>query len=131
MIDALLRRLGSWKNKFLSLGGRIVLLNSVLNSIPTYFLSFMRIPVSVKKSVISIRRKLLWGGVMEGKKIPWVKWLDVCKPKDLGSWGLKNIEFFNFSLLGKWGWRLLVEREAIWVSVLRVKYGEGCVHLLV
>lgn len=49
LIDSLTRKLGSWRNKFLSFGGRIVLLNSVLNSIPIYYLSFMKMPVKVRK----------------------------------------------------------------------------------
>ncbi|MCH82036.1 LINE-1 reverse transcriptase like [Trifolium medium] len=34
LIDKISRKLGSWKNKWVSMGGRVVLLNSVLNSIP-------------------------------------------------------------------------------------------------
>lgn len=77
LIDSLNRRLGSWKNKFLSLGGRIVLLNSVLNSIPIYYLSFMQMPANVR-----IQRKFLWGGASEGHKIAWVKWSVVCKSRE-------------------------------------------------
>jgi hypothetical protein len=37
MADTIKQRLGSWGNKYISLGGRIVLINSVLNSIPSFF----------------------------------------------------------------------------------------------
>jgi hypothetical protein len=40
LIDSLRKRLNAWGNKFVSLGGRIVLLNAVLNAIPI-FLSFL------------------------------------------------------------------------------------------
>jgi hypothetical protein len=49
LINSLRKRLGGWGNKYVSLGGRVVLLNSVLNAIPIYFLSFMKIPIQVWK----------------------------------------------------------------------------------
>lgn len=41
-------------------------------------------------------------------------------------WGLsvKNIEFFNLSLLGKWVWRFLVGGDSFWVKILKSKYGK-------
>lgn len=44
MIDRIMVRLSGWNNKFLSLGGRLVLLKSVMSSIPVYFLSFLKAP---------------------------------------------------------------------------------------
>jgi hypothetical protein len=34
-----------------------------------------------------------------------------------------RIREFNLSLLGKWSWRLVVDREGIWFKVLVAKYG--------
>jgi len=31
---------------------------------------------------------------------------------------------FNVSLLGKWCWRMLTEREGLWYRVLKARYGE-------
>jgi hypothetical protein len=56
LINSLRKRLGTWSNKFVSLGGRIVLLNSVLNAIPIFYLSFLKIPVQVWKIVKHIQR---------------------------------------------------------------------------
>jgi hypothetical protein len=63
LLAYLKKRLGSWGKKYISLGGRIVLRNSVLNAIPIFFLSFLKMPVSVVKSVVRIQRNFLWGGV--------------------------------------------------------------------
>jgi hypothetical protein len=38
LLEALRKRLSAWGNKYVSLGGRIVLLNSVLNAIPVFYL---------------------------------------------------------------------------------------------
>jgi hypothetical protein len=36
----------------LVLGGRIVLINALLNSIPVFFLSFLKIPIKVWREVV-------------------------------------------------------------------------------
>ncbi|PNY14141.1 cysteine-rich receptor-like protein kinase [Trifolium pratense] len=51
MMDAIKRRLGVWGNKYISLGGRIVLINAVLSAIPIFYLSYMKMPVKVWKEV--------------------------------------------------------------------------------
>jgi hypothetical protein len=67
MLVKLRNRLNSWGNKYVSLGGRIVLLNSVLNAIPIFYLSYLKIPEKVVKEVIRIQRNFLWGGVGGGR----------------------------------------------------------------
>jgi len=44
VIDRIVARLLSWHNKFLSFGGRMILLKYVMSSIPVYFLSFFKTP---------------------------------------------------------------------------------------
>jgi hypothetical protein len=100
-----------------------VLINSVLNSIPIYYLSFMKMPVVVWKKIVRLQREFLWGGVGGGKKINWVKWMSVCKRKEDGGLGVRDIRIVNVSLLEKWRWRLLASGNALWKEVLMAKYG--------
>jgi len=43
--------------------------------------------------------------VKEGVKLAWVKWEDVCRPKENEGLRVKDITLFNMALLGKWRWR--------------------------
>jgi hypothetical protein len=43
------KKLSSWKGKLLSVGGRLVLINSVLSSLPMFMMSFFRILKGVLK----------------------------------------------------------------------------------
>jgi hypothetical protein len=52
LLDHLRMRLFSWRNKHISLGGRIVLINAVLNAIPIFHLSFLKMPNKVWKKVV-------------------------------------------------------------------------------
>jgi hypothetical protein len=127
LIDHLKKRLQSWGNRFVSLGGRIVLLNSVLNAIPIFYLSFMKVPAVMLKKITRIQREFLWGGVRGGRKVCWVSWKEVCKPRCQGGLGVRDVAKANLSLLIKWRWRLLQKDNGLWKDILVAKYGvEAC-----
>nr|KYP51226.1 Putative ribonuclease H protein At1g65750 family [Cajanus cajan] len=123
VISKVEKKLTKWKGKLLSFGGRLVLLKSVLNSIPIYFLSFFKAPTGVISQLESLLKNFLWGGDDEHRKIAWVSWDDVCKEKHYGGLGVRDLRSFNLALLGKWRWRLLVERDCLWVKVITSIYG--------
>jgi hypothetical protein len=123
LLEHLRKRLFSWRNKHISLGGRIILLNSVLNAIPIFHLSFLKMPNQVWKKVVRIQREFLRGGVKGGRKICWVKWSVVCKEKSKGGLGVCDVRLVNLSLLLKWRWRLLQPGRPLWEDVLVAKYG--------
>ncbi|KAL6537873.1 hypothetical protein OROHE_012160 [Orobanche hederae] len=73
-----------------------------------------------------IAKKVPLGEDGEGKrKIAWVKWKELCRKKGEGALGFKDLKWFNAACLGKWCWRLLVERDSLWARILRSRYGEG------
>jgi hypothetical protein len=45
------KKLSSWKGKVLSSGGQLVLINSVLSSLPMFMLSLFRIPKGVHEKL--------------------------------------------------------------------------------
>ncbi|GKU94756.1 hypothetical protein SLEP1_g8202 [Rubroshorea leprosula] len=123
LIHSFKRKLSSWKGRYLSFGGRITLINSVLSSLPVFLMSFFLLPKSVIRELDKIRRRFLWGGVGERKKVAWVAWENTCLNKLEGGLGIKNLSCFNKSLLGKWWGRLLMEKGGLWKRVLAEKYG--------
>jgi hypothetical protein len=127
MIEAIKKRLGSWGNKYISLGGRIVLINAVLNSLPIFYLSYMKMPVKVWREVVKIQHDFFWGGLSSRRRVCWVKWDEICKPKKEGGLGVKNLRLMNLSLSAKWRWKLLREDEEIWKKVVKAKYGSNAV----
>ena len=101
----------------------MILINSVLTSIPIYFLSFFRVPKKVENKLVRIQRKFLWDGASEQNKIAWIRWETVCLPKEDGGLGVKVIWSFNTTLLGKWKWKLFQNQGEMWARVLESKYG--------
>jgi len=55
----------------------------------------------------------------------------VCKPKEEGGLGVREVRVVNLSLLAKWKWRLINGGNAFWKEVLVEKYGTSCVGLVV
>ena len=58
--DRFERKLGSWIGNMLSYGDRLVLINSVLTSLPLFLLSFFEIPKGVHKRLDFYRSRLFW-----------------------------------------------------------------------
>nr|ABN08045.1 hypothetical protein MtrDRAFT_AC154391g33v2 [Medicago truncatula] len=62
-------RLTGWNSRFLSFGGRLVLLKSVLTSLPVYALSFFKAPSDIISSLESLFNNFFWGGSEDHRKI--------------------------------------------------------------
>ncbi|XP_058751317.1 uncharacterized protein LOC131624383 [Vicia villosa] len=107
LIGKLKARLDNWKSRFLSFGGRITLIKSILSSLFIFLLSFYKAPVSIYKEIRRIQANFLWGDKVSKKKIHWVGWDKVCTPLDRGGLGVRKIEEFNDALLLKWKWRII------------------------
>lgn len=112
-------KLNAWKAKTLSFAGRITLAKSVLGSLPIYYFSIFKAPKKVIDSLESMRRRFVWGGDMEKKKICWVSWSKVMAPKEKGGLGLGSLRALNLSLLVKWWWRYKVENDSLWRKVIQ------------
>ncbi|CAJ2627870.1 unnamed protein product [Trifolium pratense] len=123
VLDLLKNRLSGWRSRFLSIGGRLVLLKSVLTSLPVYALSFFKAPSGTISSIESILIKFFWGGSEDLRKVSWINWNTICLRKEYGGLGVRQLREFNLALLGKWCWRLLVDREGLWFRVLAGRYG--------
>lgn len=90
-----------------------MLLKSVLSALPTFYLLIFLAPKGVICLIESLFKQFLWGGGEGKNKIHWVAWEEVCKEKAEGGLGVKNLRAFNIALLGKWLWRLRIEKTAL------------------
>ncbi|KAK2433359.1 hypothetical protein QL285_018637 [Trifolium repens] len=123
VVTRLKTRLSGWKSRFLSFGGRLVLIKSVLTSLPVYALSFFKAPSGIISSIDSLLIKFFWGGCEVSRKISWVSWKSICLRQEHGGLGVRRLREFNLALLAKWCWRMLVDREGLWFRVLAARYG--------
>ncbi|XP_028069648.1 uncharacterized protein LOC114272175 [Camellia sinensis] len=138
VVDKVQRCLAGWKRQYLSKGGRITLIKSVLPSILMYFMSVHVILVGVAKRLEKLQHDFLWSGGAEGFHYHLVAWERVCTLKERrGFWVCGNWWCLIKASLGKWLWCFVEEQERLWRNMrgyggagdrVRFKYGEegGC-----
>jgi len=132
VLNTIKLKLSAWKSRFLSFGGRLTLLKSVLTSLPVYALSFFKALSGIISFIESLFRIFFAVGVrFSVKLIGLVGKLSVLVRRT-GAWvGVRQLREFNLSLLGKWCWRMLVDRGDLWYRVLAARYGEEAGRLAV
>ncbi|KAJ0937659.1 putative reverse transcriptase zinc-binding domain-containing protein [Helianthus annuus] len=127
VVDVFEKKLSMWKASILSMGGRVTLIRSVLESLPCFYFSLYRAPVKIIQVLESLIRKFLWGGNSEIRKVHWVAWDMVASPVDMGGLGLQRLKDVNTALLAKWGWRFKNEQDSLWVNVVNAIHGVSSV----
>ncbi|KAJ0586998.1 hypothetical protein HanIR_Chr04g0158141 [Helianthus annuus] len=124
IVSVFKNRLASWKANSLSIRGRVVLVKAVLESLPIYFFSIFKVPIKVVEKLESLMKNFLWGGTVETRKMHWVAWDLVTRPKKLGGLRISKLKLVNEALLAKWVWRYRVEEESLWRRVLVACHGK-------
>ena len=119
--DRFEKKLGSWAGKLLSYGDRLILINSVLTSLPMFLLSFFEIPIGVRKRLDFYRSRFFWQSDLKKRKYRLTKWNIVCRPKDQGGLGIEVLEIKKLCLLSKWLFKMMHE-EGVWQELLSNKY---------
>ena len=119
IISKISKRLAAWKGRFLSIGGRLCLLKSVLSNLPIYYLSLFPMPATVATTIERKFRSFLWSGKEESRKLCNVSWSTVALPKRIGGLGIGSLRDKNTAMLYKWQWRLGSEETSLWKEVIK------------
>ncbi|XP_038974801.1 uncharacterized protein LOC120106025 [Phoenix dactylifera] len=123
LVTSVRRRLEGWQSHSLSMMGRIVLVRSVLSSVPIYLLSHVDIPVSVLRSLEQLFREFIWGRRSGRGGIHLVAWESVCQPTSAGGLGVQSLMTRREVLAARHVARFVLEPESMWSSLMRAKYG--------
>ena len=95
LIDRVQSKLRGWKQKLLSHAGREVLIKSTLASIPTYFMSTVKLPNSILAKLNSIIRDFWWGYASGSHHLYLKSWSSFQHPKKFGGLGFRNLTYMN------------------------------------
>ena len=98
----------SWKGKVLPWGGKLILVNSVLSTLHSYFMSIYKLPKWVIKRIDMLWRAFLWKGSNRVNGFNClVNWDSVYKFKEQGGLGVNDLAQMNHALLIEWTWKFL------------------------
>lgn len=120
--DRLNERINSWSAKFLSKGGKEVLLKLVAQALPTYVMSCFLLPKEIIKKLQGAIAKFWWSTKANNRGLLWIAWEKICKPYDKGGLGFRDLSDFNLALLAKQLWRLLQHPTSLLARVLKSRY---------
>ncbi|KAJ4765188.1 RNA-directed DNA polymerase (reverse transcriptase)-related family protein [Rhynchospora pubera] len=121
LISKISSRLATWKMNSLSQAGRLVLIKSVLQSIPVYQMTTQLLPKLVTNKITSIIRRFFWGK-KETNYMPFCSWKRITRPLDQGGLAVKDIATFNKALVSKLAWKTQVNPDHLWCKILKAKY---------
>lgn len=126
LVDSVEKRLSA-SSSMLKQGSRLQLLNSVLSSMPIYYLCTLHIPPGIIKQLERIERQCLWRGNSETPRQSLAAWALVCRPKDKGGLGIINLKLQNQGLLIKHLHKFYNKADIPWVSLVWSSYYDGVV----
>jgi hypothetical protein len=108
---------------YLSYGDKLRLVNSVLSSLPTFYLATLKVYKWVLSEFDKYRRHCLWRTKdLEDKKPPLAAWDLVCRPKDQGGLGVINLAAQNDCLLMKHLHKFYNKANLPWVKLVWESY---------
>ena len=112
--DKVWGRICHWNRKFLSRGGKEVLLKAVTQATPAFVMSVFLLPRSLYMEIEQIMNSFWWGrDKSKGKGINWAAWDRLCEPKMHGGLAFKNLHNHNLALVAKHAWMEVVVPTSI------------------
>jgi len=87
LVAKLTKKNGLWCNRWLSMGGRYILVKTVLEGQPVYWMSMEAIPRSVINKIRKLMFHFLWNGHLDTQQYHLCRWETLSRPKKNGGWG--------------------------------------------
>jgi hypothetical protein len=107
----------------LNQGGKLEMLNSILSSMPTFYMCAIKVPIKILNQVDQYRRHHLWkGGDINSKKPHLAAWSMVTKPKGRGGLGVINLRVQNDVVLLKNLHKFFNKVDLPWVQLMWSQY---------
>ena len=120
--EKLSQRVHGWQTKFLSPGGKEILLKAVAMALPTYTMACFLLPKTIIKQIMAMMSEFWWRNGQETRGMHWKSWESLCRPKASGGLGFKDLEAYNLALLGKQLWRMIKNPRSLMCRVFKSRY---------
>ncbi|KAL0915057.1 hypothetical protein M5K25_015457 [Dendrobium thyrsiflorum] len=124
LIKSINNKLNSWEFNFLSFGGRLILIKSVLCSLPIYIFQCLQPPKSITNKIEKKFNNFFWKGNGSNSKINWASWNKCCGVHEEGGLGCRTLRdiahAFSFKL-----WFMFRKNNNLWAQFMNAKYCKG------
>ncbi|KAI0492143.1 hypothetical protein KFK09_026409 [Dendrobium nobile] len=121
-------KLNAWNKKSLSLGGKLILIDSSLLSMPNFLVTHSMVPKRVLFELEKLCRNFLWHKKEESKGMHYVAWKDICKPRCYGGLGIHSPLDRIGSLRSKLAWNFIQKPQSLLHRVMAARYGNDVMN---
>ena len=83
------------------MGGSLILIKSILENIPIYWMTLAKIPKSILDKIWQKCFAFLWSGNNQKLNYRLANWELISRPKIHGGWGINHIYDFGIALASK------------------------------
>ncbi|PKU82193.1 Putative ribonuclease H protein [Dendrobium catenatum] len=123
LIDKAVAKLNMWGNKFISLAGKIVLLNASFLSLSIFVSTLSLVPLRILKEIDKMCKKFLWNKRDGSFGIHFVAWDVMCKPKSKGGRGVQSVLERIGPLRAKLALNFISNPSSLLNKMLTARYG--------
>ncbi|XP_059295552.1 uncharacterized protein LOC132048888 [Lycium ferocissimum] len=120
LVDKIIARVKCCTSKFLSYGGRLQLIKSVLFEMQTYWAQVFLLPKKILYLITSVCRNFLRIGSNEYSKKSLVAWDTMCHPRSAGGLNIIDFSLWNRAAIFKLLWAVAKEKQQ-----LQMKWGHA------
>ncbi|XP_051212082.1 uncharacterized protein [Lolium perenne] len=122
IMDRFTKRLTNWAEKFMSHGAKDILIKAVAQALPGFVMGVFKMSAGFCDQFERLIRDFWWGDEQGQRKVHWLAWENMIKPKGKGGIGFRDISLFNQALLARQAWRLIQRPNSLCARVLKAKY---------
>lgn len=124
MVDKALGKIKDWYNGLLSQMSKTVLINSVINSIPTHTLMSSWTNKKIISNMSKVTRNFFWNDNADHNKCKLINWDQIANSKSCSGLGIHNLKIIKTTINAKCVLPLLNCDSKLWVNIHRAKYGD-------
>lgn len=121
IVDKVQKVTQGWHQRYLSHGGKEVLLKEIVLAMPIYTMNVFRLTKEICDEINGILARFWWSAG-NNKGVHWFSWNRMSKPKREGGLGFRDLANFNQALLGKQVWRIMHNPTCLMARIMKARY---------
>lgn len=122
IMDKFGKRCNDVSEKFMPYAAKEVHVKSMVQALPCYTMGIFLFSKGFCEKYERMIRDFWWGEEKGHRKVHWMSWERMIKPKRAGGIGFRDMHLFNIVLLAKQSWRLLQNPDSLCARVIKLKY---------